>query len=93
MAPRQKSTTLEPVSQNDFQSLLQKQLCMAVRLTLVTILEEKSQRPDRGFALPAYNWSARLPKWSLHARSGDNSRSDRRPVCTAYAQWTSDTAL
>ena len=41
MAPRQQNTTLEPLSQNDFQSLLQEQLRMAVRLTLVTILEEE----------------------------------------------------
>lgn len=41
MAPRQKNTTLEPPSQNDFQSLLQEQVRMAVRLTLVTILEEE----------------------------------------------------
>jgi putative transposase len=41
MAPRQKNTTLEPLSQNDFQSLLQTQLRIAVRLTLVTILEEE----------------------------------------------------
>jgi len=41
MAPRQQDTTLEPLSQSDFQSLLQEQLRMAVRLTLVTILEEE----------------------------------------------------
>jgi len=41
MAPRQKNTTVEPLSQNDFQSLLQEQIRMAVRLTLVTILEEE----------------------------------------------------
>jgi transposase-like protein len=41
MAPRQKNTTLEPLSQNDFQFLLQEQVRMAVRLTLVTILEEE----------------------------------------------------
>jgi transposase-like protein len=41
MAPRQKDTTLEPLSQSDFQSLLQEQLRMAVRLTLVTILEDE----------------------------------------------------
>jgi len=41
MAPRQKNTTVEPLSQNDFQSLLQEQVRMAVRMTLVTILEEE----------------------------------------------------
>jgi len=41
MAPRQKNTTVEALSQNDFQSLLQEQIRMAVRLTLVTILEEE----------------------------------------------------
>lgn len=41
MAPRQKNTTVEGLSQNDFQSLLQEQIRMAVRLTLVTILEEE----------------------------------------------------
>jgi putative transposase len=41
MAPRQKNTTVEPLSQNDFQSLLQEQVRMAVRLTLVTVLEEE----------------------------------------------------
>lgn len=41
MAPRHKDTTPEPLSQNDFQSLLQEQLRMAVRLTLVTILEDE----------------------------------------------------
>ena len=41
MAPREQDTTLAPLSQNDFQSLLQEQLRMAVRLTLVTILENE----------------------------------------------------
>jgi putative transposase len=41
MAPRQKNTTVEPPSQSDFQSLLQEQVRMAVRLTLVTVLEEE----------------------------------------------------
>lgn len=41
MAPKQQDTTLEPLSQNDFQSLLQEQVRMAVRLTLVTILEDE----------------------------------------------------
>lgn len=41
MAPRPKNTTLAPLSQNDFQSLLQERLRMAVRLTLVTILEDE----------------------------------------------------
>jgi putative transposase len=41
MAPRQQDTTVEPLSQSDFQSLLQEQVRMAVRLTLVTILEEE----------------------------------------------------
>jgi transposase-like protein len=41
MAPKQQNTTLEPPSQHDFQTLLQEQVRMAVRLTLVTILEEE----------------------------------------------------
>ena len=41
MAPRKQDTTLAPLSQNDFQSLLQEQLRMAVRLTLATILEDE----------------------------------------------------
>ena len=41
VAPREQDTTLAPLSQNDFQSLLQEQLRMAVRLTLVTILEDE----------------------------------------------------
>ena len=41
MAPRQQNTTPEPLSQSEFQSLLQEQLRMAVRLTLVTILEDE----------------------------------------------------
>jgi putative transposase len=41
MAPRKQDTTLAPLSQNDFQSLLQEQLRMAVRLTLVTVLEDE----------------------------------------------------
>jgi putative transposase len=41
MAPREQDTTLAPLSQDDFQSLLQEQLRMAVRLTLVTILEDE----------------------------------------------------
>ncbi|NIS81653.1 MAG: IS256 family transposase [Anaerolineales bacterium] len=39
MAPKQQNTTVEALSQSDFQSLLQEQVRMAVRLTLVTILE------------------------------------------------------
>ena len=39
MAPKQQNTTLEPLSQSDFQSLLQEQVRMAVCLTLATILE------------------------------------------------------
>jgi putative transposase len=39
MAPRRQNTTVEALSQSDFQSLLQEQVRMAVRLTLVTILE------------------------------------------------------
>ena len=41
MAPKQKDTTLEPLGQSDFQSLLQERIRMAVRLTLVTILEDE----------------------------------------------------
>ena len=41
MAPKQEDTTLQPLSQSEFQSLLQEQVRMAVRLTLVTILEEE----------------------------------------------------
>jgi transposase-like protein len=41
MAPKQQDTTLDSLSQQDFQSLLQEQIRMAVRLTLVTILEEE----------------------------------------------------
>jgi putative transposase len=41
MAPKQQDTTVEALSQSDFQSLLQEQVRMAVRLTLVTILEEE----------------------------------------------------
>jgi transposase-like protein len=41
MAPKRQDTTVEPLSQSDFQSLLQEQVRMAVRLTLVTILEEE----------------------------------------------------
>jgi transposase-like protein len=39
MAPRRQNTTVEALSQSDFQSLLQEQVRMAVRLTLITILE------------------------------------------------------
>jgi transposase-like protein len=39
MAPRRQNITVEALSQSDFQSLLQEQVRMAVRLTLVTILE------------------------------------------------------
>ena len=42
MAPRQQDTTVEALSQNGFQSLLQEQVRMAARLTLATILEAKS---------------------------------------------------
>jgi transposase-like protein len=41
MAPRKQDTTLAPLSQDDFQSLLQEQLRVAVRLTLVTVLEDE----------------------------------------------------
>jgi putative transposase len=39
MAPKRQNITVEALSQSDFQSLLQEQVRMAVRLTLVTILE------------------------------------------------------
>jgi hypothetical protein len=39
MAPQEQDTTFAPLSQDEFQSLLQAQLQAAVRLTLVTILE------------------------------------------------------
>ena len=38
MAPKQQDTTVDALSQSDFQSLLQEQVRMAGRLTLVTIL-------------------------------------------------------
>ena len=41
MAPKQQDTALDSLSQQDFQSLLQEQIRMAVRLTLVTVLEEE----------------------------------------------------
>jgi putative transposase len=41
VAPKRQNSTVEPLSQNEFQSLLQEQVRMAVRLTLVTILEEE----------------------------------------------------
>jgi len=39
MAPRTKDTVSTPLSQEEFESLLQEQLRQAVRLALVTILE------------------------------------------------------
>ena len=42
MAPRRQNTTVEALSQSDFQSLLQEQVRMAVRLTLVIILEAEA---------------------------------------------------
>jgi putative transposase len=41
VAPKQQDTTVEALSQSNFQSLLQEQVRMAVRLTLVKILVEK----------------------------------------------------
>ena len=41
MVPKKQDNTVEQLSQKDFQSLLQEQVRMAVRLTLVAVLEEE----------------------------------------------------